>query len=182
MFRKINPRLFAMIALALVVPTLAGCGILDNFFLPHVDPTTGIEDPSLASKIGDAASSFIPGWGTVAKVGLGGLAAIYAFFRGKNREKAIPALIMDVTQAVIAAKGGVIDYENLWNTVKDAKVLFDNRTKFFALVDHVRDAVHDALADGFQPEDLAKIVAAVEKDIEGVGNIPAPNAPAAPGA
>ncbi len=176
MFAKIS-KFLPLALLVLVLTTFAGCAALDGFFLQPTDPATGAPTgPSIATQIGEGAKVLIPGWGEVAAFVFGLAGSVWAYFRGKNREKLLPALIIDIVQAVMSAKDGKVDYDALYKSLANAQTLFANKEKFVDLVEVTKTAVHDALLDGFQSGDLVTIVAAVEKKLKDVTDIPAPGA------
>jgi hypothetical protein len=173
---KFPSKYIPLFAATLVLSACAGCAMLDSLLLPPVGPDGVPTGPSVIDQIGAGARSLIPGWGTIAGVVLTGVGWLYTSIRSKKRESAVSALIVDVVQFVIAAKGGTLDYDAMWNTLEGAKTLFANKDKFIKLVNDIRDAVHNELADGFQPEDLVRIAAAVKKDFDDVTDIKPPGA------
>lgn len=174
--------LMPLLALIFVLATFVGCGFLDGIFMPPIDDNGVATGPSVAEKIGEGARALIPGWGTVIGFITGLAGTIYTGIRGQKREKALPALILDVVQAIMSLKGGKLDYNALYASMSGAKVLFSNKDKFVKLVDDVKAALDRELADGFQASDLPRIVDAVEKDFKDITDIPASgaNTPAKP--
>jgi hypothetical protein len=178
-FARVLPLLALLCLFAL---SLTGCGLLDTFFLGDPTDPTSVSNPP-AKQFADAISVLIPVWGPISATALTGFGWLYAHLRGKKRESAFPALVLDIINAVMAAKGGTLNYDLLYTTLKDATTLFANKDKFVKLVDDVQASLKQVLADGFQPEDIGKVVDAVKADFVDVAAIPsAPAAPVAPAA
>ncbi len=175
---KVTPLL--VLSLALLV--LGGCGLLDAFFLKPAGPDGVETGPSTAETVGESLRILIPGWGTLVSLILGGAGTLYTAIRGKKRESLMPALVLDIIKAVMSAKDGKLDYDALYANLQNASTLIANKDKFVALVDAIKASVAKELADGFQPEDLARIANDVQDEVDAIGKIPAPGVPSAPAA